>query len=61
MFGGGGKECRDSHQYVDNGRTSLDFSQEFLLLQSNPLVFRGADAWAVSYQLQVVRIILLSV
>ena len=49
MFGGGSKECRDSHQYVDPGRITLDFSQEFLLLQPNPLAFRGADAWAVSH------------
>ena len=49
-FGGGDlEECRESHQYVQPGRITLDFSQEFLLLQPNPLVFRGADAWEVSY------------
>ena len=48
-FNGNG-QCLKSHQFVDPGRISLDFSQEFVLLRQNPIVFRGPTrTWEVSH------------
>ena len=42
-----GEQCLQSHQTVLPG-TRLDFSQEFILLRPNPILFRGRkQEWQV--------------
>ena len=42
------EQCVESHQHVQTG-IALDFSQEFLLLRQNPILFRGpTKEWQVS-------------
>ena len=46
---GGSEQCFESHQYVQT-EVALDFSQEFLLLRPNPILFRGpTKEWKVNY------------
>ena len=43
----GAEQCLESHQHVQPGIV-LDFSQEYLLLRENPLIFRGpTKEWEV--------------
>ena len=41
------QQCLESHQTLQPG-TKLDFSQEFILLRQNPILFRGStQTWNV--------------